>query len=77
MTNASDVIAGASIAVVVTGGLIKIIYDQQEGKIKDIKVVGEKQGHTISKIEMDIATILERCTGIKETIDKIESRTNR
>ena len=72
MLNASDVIAGASIAVVVTGGLIKIIYDQQEGKIKDIKVVDEKQWETITVMGNDIATIKNDVAWIKSAIEKME-----
>ena len=72
MINASDVIAGASIAVVVTGGLIKIIYDQQESKIKDIKVVDEKQWETITVMGNDIATIKNDVAWIKSAIEKME-----
>ena len=72
MINASDVIAGASIAVVVTGGLIKIIYDQQESKIKDIKEVGEKQGETITGMGKDIETIKNDVKWIKSAIEKME-----
>jgi len=72
MINASDVIAGASIAVAVTGGLIKIIYDQQESKIKDIKVVDEKQWETITVMGNDIATIKNDVAWIKSAIEKME-----
>ena len=72
MINASDVIAGASIAVVVTGGLIKIIYDQQESKIKDIKVVDEKQWETITVMGKDVETIKNDVKWIKSAIEKME-----
>ena len=74
MINVGDILAGSAIAATATMGLVKVIWDGQAEKIRKIEEVDEKQWTTISKIETDIATILERCTGIKETIDKIETR---
>ena len=73
MINASDIVAGASIiAVGFIGGLVKVIYNGQESKIKDIKVVDEKQWETITVMGNDIATIKNDVAWIKSAIEKME-----